>query len=99
MPSAELFEKIYNCYLVINTTEIRLYRNIGGGRPLSEIGFDSIHKITFDCNQMMMKLSIKMMQGDNNRFLFLLCDNARDFKKWMTMIPLVFKKVNIKVVV
>ena len=84
---------------MLTTTEIKLFRNIGGGRPLADIGFDSIQKITFDCNQMMMKLHIQLFSGENSRYLFLICENSRDFKKWMTMIPLVFKKINIKVVI
>lgn len=98
LPSAELFQKIYNCYMIITTTEITLYRFIGDNKPLSSLEFDTIDRVTFDCNQMMIKMKIKVFPN-SKKFLFLICDNVRDFTKWLRMMPLVFKRVGIKIIV
>jgi hypothetical protein len=47
---SELFENIYNCYMVINVGHIALYQYIGSNKPLAVVDLKSIVKLTFDCN-------------------------------------------------
>ena len=95
--ASELFEKIHSCYISVTSSDIRMYSFVGARKPMCDLPLACIEMLTFDCNTQMAKFDIVTATGSEKRYLFIIHETTNDFKKWMTMVPSILKKFNIKI--